>query len=253
VPFGGSSITATATPTRESSRTTNERKTHKFLQQRLAEVTTGNFCGPQAEHGRVEELAEGLLRDYRINARRSLPDAEARWRLHLKPFFGNLRAVELSSDLVTRYVDTRQKGGAQNATINRELACLKRMYHLRLLTTPPKVYRVPAFPKLGENNVRKGFLEDSAYSRLVKASPELWFRTLLEVGRTYGWRKSELLHMRVTEVDLLVRTLRLEPGTTKNKDGREVTMTDAVYMLLCECSHANSRTTSYSPAKTARQ
>jgi hypothetical protein len=41
--------------------------------------------------------------------------------------------------------------------------------------------------------------------------------------------------MRVTEVDLLVRTLRLEPGTTKNKDGREVTMTDAVYMLLCEC------------------
>jgi len=146
-----------------------------------------------------------------------------------------LRAVELSSDLVTRYVDARQEAGAQNATINREVACLKRMYHLGLRTTPPKVYRVPAFPKLCENNVRKGFLEDSAYSRLVNASPELWFRTLLEVGRTYGWRKGELLHMRVREVDLLVRTLRLEPGTTKNKDGREVTMTDAVYMLLCEC------------------
>jgi integrase len=83
--------------------------------------------------------------------------------------------------------------------------------------------------------VRKGFLEDSAYSRLAKASSELWFRTLIEVGRTYGWRKGELLHMRVKEVDLLARTLRLEPGTTKNKDGREVTMTDTVYILLCEC------------------
>jgi hypothetical protein len=41
--------------------------------------------------------------------------------------------------------------------------------------------------------------------------------------------------LRVSEVDLLNRTLRLEPGTTKNREGREVTMTDAVYHLLCEC------------------
>jgi hypothetical protein len=43
------------------------------------------------------------LRDYRINGRKSLPDALARWRLHLQPFFGNLRSVEVSSDLVARY------------------------------------------------------------------------------------------------------------------------------------------------------
>ncbi|PYX36729.1 MAG: hypothetical protein DMG75_09535 [Acidobacteria bacterium] len=33
------------------------------------------------------------------------------------------------------------------------------------------------------------------------------------------------------------RTIRLEPGTTKNDDGREVTMTDGVYTLLRECVH----------------
>ncbi len=222
-------------PYRESTRTTDQQRAKRFLKLRLAEITTGNFSGPRAERIRVDELADDFLRDYRINGRKSLPDAEARWRLHLKPFFGNLRAVEVSSDLVSRYVDERQQRGAENATINRELACMKRMYHLGQRSTPPSVHRMPNFPKLREDNIRKGFLEDSAYVRLADACPELWFRTLLELGRTYGWRKGELLRLRVKEVDLLARTLRLEPGTTKNRDGREVTMTQVVYLLLSRC------------------
>ena len=218
---------------RESTHKTDQKEAQDFLKRRLAEITTGSFVGPIAERIRVQELAQDFLRDYRINRRKSLQDAEARWRLHLQPFFGNLRAVEISSDLVARYVDSRQRAGAENATINRELACLKRMYHLGERMTPPKVLRVPAFPKLKEDNIRKGFLEDVAYSRLVKDSPELWFRVLIELGRTYGWRRGELLRMRVKEVDLLAKTLRLEPGTTKNRDGREVTMTDGIYGLMC--------------------
>jgi integrase len=220
-------------PYRESTHKTDEKEAQDFLRRRLAEITTGTFAGPRTERIRIEELAEDFLRDYRINGRKSLQDAKARWRLHIQPFFGNLRAVDVSSDLVARYVDSRQQEGAENATINRELACLKRMYHLGQRMTPPKVLRVPIFPKLREDNIRKGFLEDAAYVRLVDASPELWFRALLELGRTYGWRRGELLRMRVREIDLLARTLRLEPGTTKNRDGREVTMTDSIYLLMC--------------------
>jgi integrase len=60
------------------------------------------------------------------------------------------------------------------------------------------------------------------------------------MGRTYGWRISELLNLRVKQVNLLGRTIRLEPGTTKNKEGREVTMTEAVYQLLASCVSAKS-------------
>jgi len=224
-------------PYRESTHSQDEGKAKQFLKQRLAEITTGNFVGPRAERIRVEELADDFLRDYRINGRKSLPDADARWRLHLKPFFGNLRAVEISSDLVARYVDSRQQSGAKNATINRELACLKRMFHLGQRATPPKVQRCPAFPRLSENNVRKGFLENFQLEKLVSACPEIWFRALVEVGRTYGWRIGELLSTRIKQVDLRARTIRLEPGTTKNGDGREVTMTRRVYELLKLCSH----------------
>jgi integrase len=38
--------------------------------------------------------------------------------------------------------------------------------------------------------------------------------------------------MRVSQVDLAQRVIRLEPGTTKNREGREVVMTDAVFALL---------------------
>jgi integrase len=45
----------------------------------------------------------------------------------------------------------------------------------------------------------------------------------------------ELLDMRVKQVDLMSRTIRLEPGTTKNRDGREVTMTRRIHELLKLC------------------
>ncbi len=219
---------------RESTKTTSEDKAGKMLKRRLAEIITGTFVGPQTERVRVDELAEDFLREYRINGRKSLDDAQTRWNAHLKPFFGVLRAIEVTSGLIARYVDSRQQEGASSATVNRELAALKRMYRLGMLATPAKVLRLPAFPKLKENNVRKGFLEDSQYRKLVEGS-ELWFRTLVELGRTYGWRVSELIGLSVKQVDLAQRVIRLEPGTTKNNEGREVVMTDAVFTLLSAC------------------
>jgi len=110
------------------------------------------------------------------------------------------------------------------------------MFHLGQKSTPPKVNRIPGFPRLAEDNVRKGFLEDAQYELLFGSSSESWFRAIVEVGRTYGWRVGELLSMRVKQVDLMSRTIRLEPGTTKNRDGREVTMTKRVHELLKLCA-----------------
>jgi len=218
-------------PYRESTHTTDRAKAKKFLGKRLAEIATGTFMGFEVERITITELAEAFLRDYRVNERRSLTDVQARWKLHLEPFFGSMRAASVTSDLIARYVDERQQEKAANATINRELAALKRMFRLGLSSTPPKVYRVPAFPHLQEDNVRQGFLEDGQHEKLVQGS-DLWFRAIVEVGRTYGWRVSELVNLRVKQVNLLSRTIRLEPGTTKNREGREVLMTKAVYQLL---------------------
>jgi integrase len=150
-----------------------------------------------------------------------------------------MRAVDVTSQQIAEYVDSRQQEAASNATVNRELAALKRMFRLGVQSTPPKVMRMPSFPHMRENNVRKGFLEDEQFRALV-ADGELWFRALVECGRTYGWRVSELIGMRVEQVDLVQKVIRLEPGTTKNSDGREVFMTDTVRALLSACVQGKS-------------
>ena len=65
-------------PYRESAHTTDRAKARKFLSRRLAEIATGTFNGLEVERITIAELADGFLRDYKVNGRRSLDDVEAR-------------------------------------------------------------------------------------------------------------------------------------------------------------------------------
>ena len=108
--------------------------------------------------------------------------------------------------------------------------------------TPTKIMHIPRFPRLQESAPRKGFVADEQFARLAAecAKEGLWLRAMLEVARSFGWRLAELQDLRVQQVDLFSRTIRLEPGSTKNGDGREVTMTDAAYTLLAQCAQGKS-------------
>ena len=163
------------------------------MKNRLSQIGTGTFVGRKSERIAVRELADDFLREYRVNRRKSIDDVQARWNIHLKPFFAHRRAASVSSDLIVQYVDSRQQQRAANATINRELAALKRMFRLGAQATPPKVNRVPHFEMLEERNVRTGFIDDKQFSALSAqcAKVGLWFRALLEVAYTYGWRLRE--------------------------------------------------------------
>src|SRR5260370_28147413 len=59
----------------------------------------------------------------------------------------------------------------------------------------------------------------------------------LELAYRLGWRKSEILGLRVRQVDLKSCTIRLDPGTTKNGEGREGHMTPRIYQLAKEAVH----------------
>ena len=51
---------------------------------------------------------------------------------------------------------------------------------------------------------------------------ELWLRAMLEVGYTFGWRVSEVKSLRVQQIDPVSSRTLLDPGNTKNDEGRAV-------------------------------
>ncbi len=90
---------------------------------------------------------------------------------------------------------------------------------------------VPDFPHLAENNVRSGFIEDQQFEALTAQCTEAWLRLFLEIAYTFAWRKSEILNLRVSNVSIAERTIRLDAGTTKNNAGREMTMSANIAVL----------------------
>jgi site-specific recombinase XerD len=77
-------------------------------------------------------------------------------------FFGDYKAQYVDTDLVKKYISERLEQGVANATINRELAAVKRMFNLAIQGA--KIFRKPYIPMLQENNVRKGFFEHRLHS-----------------------------------------------------------------------------------------
>src|ERR1700678_703936 len=173
----------------------------------------------------VRDLYDAVERDYTVNGRKDLVNLQLRWRNHLRDAFGAMPVSAVTSEHVSVYIAKRLEDGAKNATINRELSILKRCYLLAIETGKLKFGERPYIGMLKENNVRKGFVKDEQYKPLARATGEigLWLRTLFELGFCYAWRKGELLGLRVSQVDMVERTIVLHAGETKNKDGRWVT------------------------------
>ena len=221
---------------RESSKSEKVTDAQNLLKKRAGEAANGTLIAPKVQRITVSELFEAVTTDYRNNEK-TIAWVERVWKLHLEPFFGSTRAANVGTDSLAAYISRRKGEKAANATINRELALLRRAFTLGYKSKPRKVAALLDLSEymLEENNVRKGFVDETQYRTLAdKAAGQLWLRTMLALGYTYGFRKAELLNMRLSQVDLLARTIDLNPGETKNGEGRTVALTEACYVLVLE-------------------
>jgi integrase len=166
----------------------------------------------------VGELLEDLLTDYRVNGKASLKKIEGICRNHLEPFCGRWKANQVTTAQVNKYIQARQASGAENATINRELAALKRAYNLALQSR--RLLFKPYVPMLSEDNVREGFFSAQQFESVSSHLPEE-LQPVVAFAYLTGWRtNSEILTLQWRQVDFNSGTVRLEPGSTKNKEGR---------------------------------
>jgi integrase len=119
---------------------------------------------------------------------------------------------------------------AKPATINRELAALRRAF--RLAVRGGELVAMPYVGLLRENNVRTGFFERAEFEAILKCLPaEL--HPPLKFAYVTGWRfKSEVLPLTVDRVDLQAGVVRLDLGTTKSGEGRAFYVTAELREIL---------------------
>lgn len=87
----------------ESSKSTKKRDANKLLKLREGQIVEGRFKGLNVEKVRFGELAEDFINDYRVNGRKSLDKAQRSVR-HLETLFEGMRAIDITTDKVKRYI-----------------------------------------------------------------------------------------------------------------------------------------------------
>ncbi len=219
-------------PFYESTRTTDRTEARRKLKACEGQVASGLHHGPKVDRTRFEDLVAGIRQDYALNERKSGRRLNDFIR-HLTDHFKQLRASAITTDRIKGYVAKRRAEGAANGTINRELACLKRMFKLALQHTPQKVARIPHIPMLEEHNVRSGFFSHEEYLAVRGALPD-YAQIAVSIAYYTGLRIGEVLGLEWSQVDLHEGKLALTPLQTKTETPRIVYLPPDLHMVLTE-------------------
>ncbi|HWB31469.1 MAG TPA: tyrosine-type recombinase/integrase [Vicinamibacterales bacterium] len=242
----------------ESSGSERESEARALLQRREGDLRRGVAVTPKVGRVKFEEAAKDVINDYSTNGKRTLDDVTRRIEKHLQPFFGGRQMSAITTTDIRTYIAQRQsettvsrrayvftgRDGSKrhvparqctiarvsNGEINRELTTLKRMFVLAIQAG--KLLQKPHIPMLREDNVRVGFFEREEFDGVLRRLPEA-LRPVVTFAYITGWRiDSEVLPLQWRHVDFAAGEVRLDPGTTKNREGRTFPMTAELRALL---------------------
>lgn len=129
------------------------------------------------------------MRDYTVNGRKTAGQVERRFRALVGRFGADCKVSAIDVAAVDAFKAARLED-AKPATINRELAALRRGF--RLAVKGGRIARRPDFSLLEENNARRGFFEVEQFDSLRAKLPE-WLAPLVVFLYWTGWRGNEAL------------------------------------------------------------
>jgi integrase len=148
---------------------------------------------------------------------------ERRITLYVAPFFERRRLTAINKREVQQYIADRLDAGAKNVSISREYATLKRSFKLAEI---PRALCLGCCGKTTRAGASSKPTSSPPYSPTARAAA---------FAAITGWRvPSEVLPLEWRHVDLRVGEVRLDPGATKNQDGRTFPLTDALRTVLTE-------------------
>jgi integrase len=203
----------------ESSKSTKLSVATKLRDKLIAQRHRGELRGGAPDTVTIGELLDDVLKSDVAESTRYV------WKSvvekNVRPFFGKIRAVKLTTDKMDAYRAKRKAEGRTDATANRELSIVRTAFNNARKRTPPKVNVVPYFPMIEETTVRQGYLADEVYARLRDELPQ-YLKAIFVCGYVTGMRKNELAKIRWDQVSFDESLITLEKYRTKGKDPRTV-------------------------------
>ena len=182
---------------RESTHTESYNDAQRFLKRRITEVSTGKFHGTAVDRTLMSDLLKDVIADYELKDRHSIETmARPLIEKRLMPYFGRFRGSNVKVPTITAYIRQRKEQGAAVASVNRELALLRRSFKLGAINGKIGAAHVPDFTQLlqKEKNARQGFWEHSEYEQFRDALP-VDERAIFIFGYWTGCRFGEIAQL----------------------------------------------------------
>lgn len=216
---------------RRSTGTTDKRLAEAILGKVKVQIIEGRFFEkPAAQQRTLKELMDRYANEHaarRANHRRELTSIK-----NLNAFFRNPTLDHITPKLIVGYKNRRYADGVKPATINRELATLKKAFNLARREwewcTDNPVCRVSMER---ENNTRDRWLTMEEEQRLL-ATAAPWLRELVVFAIYTGMRMGEILALTWAGVDLFRRTVTV--FRSKNGERRTIPVNSTVLALLTD-------------------
>ena len=176
------------------------------------------------------KLSECYVRDYAKQNKKTWKNDVRCLEASLKPFFGRFKLKEITPRHIEKYRAERLETGVTKATVNRELALMKKKYSLAIdweLAMQNPVKKIKFFSE--KDNQKERILSKKEEDTLLKISPD-YLKPILIVALHTGMRKSEILNLRWSQVDSKKRLIKVE--NTKSGKSRYININSELSCLL---------------------
>jgi len=198
-----------------------------------SEVIRGEWK-PKAVKILFDKFKEQYLEFSLANKR---PGTSKRDTVSLKPlqhFFGSKLLSEINPFMIERYKQKRMEEGVSVRTINIELACLRHMFNMAMRwskaqknpVSEVKLFKEPE----GKDRILSPEEEEKLFDAIRSSNRTRHLESIIVTALATGMRKSEVLNLKWSNVDLLNRIITVEG--TKSGRVRKIPMNNRLTEIL---------------------
>jgi len=209
----------------------SKKQANESLQSRMTDIRRQKFDGiiPEPNYT-LEEIRDQYLRYSKtVKSEKTCQRDKGIVTQHLIPHFGKTALHQITVEQVEDYRSKRVVSGIAPATINKEVQLLKNIVKKAVEWGKMRTNRITRVKPLKTPPGRVRYLELEQIPRLMKACPA-WLRPIVLIDMHTGMRRSEIVNLQRSNIDLQNRLIILEK--TKNNERKTLPMNHTVFGVI---------------------